>query len=259
MDGAPTGTGIGQPVRRREDLRLLTGNGRYSDDVNLSGQAYAVMVRSPHAHALIRRIDAAVARGDSWRFGRADRRGCGGRRAAAATQHRQQPPSRYQHPEQGRVARIPAAAGRDRRARGLPCRRDRRGCRRGDAARGKGRAERVAVDYEPLPAVTHALLAAEPGASRRVRTAPTSSSTARSATKAATAAAFARAGHVVKFDTWVQRVAGVPMEPRAAIGEFDRADRALHPSRRGRRRGQPTARSRDGVGRADRAVPHGDA
>src|SRR5260221_1656684 len=62
MDGAATGTGIGQPVRRREDLRLLTGNGRYSDDVNLPGQAHAVMVRSPHAHALIRRIDATAAR-----------------------------------------------------------------------------------------------------------------------------------------------------------------------------------------------------
>ena len=45
MDGTATGTGIGQPVRRREDLRLLTGRGRYSDDVNLPGQAYAVMVR----------------------------------------------------------------------------------------------------------------------------------------------------------------------------------------------------------------------
>src|SRR6266851_2712601 len=61
MDGRPTGTGIGQPVRRREDLRLLRGAGRYSDDVNLPGQAYAVMVRSPHAHALIRGIDTAAA------------------------------------------------------------------------------------------------------------------------------------------------------------------------------------------------------
>ena len=61
MDGA-VGTGIGQPVRRREDLRLLTGKGRYGDDVNLPGQAYAVMVRSPHAHALIRSIDATAAR-----------------------------------------------------------------------------------------------------------------------------------------------------------------------------------------------------
>ena len=40
-------------MRRREDLRLLTGRGRYSDDINVPGQAYAVMVRSPHAHALI--------------------------------------------------------------------------------------------------------------------------------------------------------------------------------------------------------------
>src|SRR5712691_7819044 len=62
MDGAATGTGIGQPVRRREDQRLLTGNGRYSDDVNLPGQAYAVMLRAPHAHALIGGIDTAAAR-----------------------------------------------------------------------------------------------------------------------------------------------------------------------------------------------------
>src|SRR3954449_173565 len=53
---------IGQPVSRSEDPVLLRGEGRYSDDVNLPGQAYAVMVRSPHAHALIRSIDAAAAR-----------------------------------------------------------------------------------------------------------------------------------------------------------------------------------------------------
>src|SRR5579862_9701355 len=61
MDGRPTGTGIGQPVRRREDLRLLTGLGRYSDDLVLPGQAYAVMLRSPHAHAMIGTIDTTVA------------------------------------------------------------------------------------------------------------------------------------------------------------------------------------------------------
>src|SRR5215475_7769561 len=53
--------GIGQPVRRREDHRLLTGKGCYSDDFNFPGQAYAVMVRSPHAHARIRSIDTAPA------------------------------------------------------------------------------------------------------------------------------------------------------------------------------------------------------
>ncbi|MBI3918665.1 MAG: xanthine dehydrogenase family protein molybdopterin-binding subunit, partial [Betaproteobacteria bacterium] len=52
---------MGQPVRRREDLRFVTGAGCFSDDVNLPGQAYAVMVRSPHAHARLRAIDAGKA------------------------------------------------------------------------------------------------------------------------------------------------------------------------------------------------------
>src|SRR5437588_10560238 len=52
---------IGQAVRRKEDARLVTGHGRFSDDINLEGQAYAVMVRSPHAHARIRSIDVASA------------------------------------------------------------------------------------------------------------------------------------------------------------------------------------------------------
>ena len=56
-----TKTGIGQPVRRREDFRLLTGKGCYSDDFNFPEQAYAVMVRSPHAHARIRSIDTTAA------------------------------------------------------------------------------------------------------------------------------------------------------------------------------------------------------
>ncbi len=62
MTSAPTGTGIGQPVRRREDLRLITGHGSYSDDLSLPGQVYAVMLRSPHAHARIRAIETASAR-----------------------------------------------------------------------------------------------------------------------------------------------------------------------------------------------------
>src|SRR5262245_24898849 len=53
--------GIGKPVRRREDERLVTGSGRFSDDVNLPGQAHACMVRSPHAHARVVAIDAGDA------------------------------------------------------------------------------------------------------------------------------------------------------------------------------------------------------
>src|SRR5438034_2363830 len=53
--------GFGKPVLRKEDARLLVGGGCYSDDVNLDGQAYACFVRSPHAHALVRRVDPAAA------------------------------------------------------------------------------------------------------------------------------------------------------------------------------------------------------
>src|SRR5260370_14757328 len=53
---------IGKPVVRKEDERLTTGHGRFSDDFNLDGQVYAVMVRSPHPHARIRGVDAARAK-----------------------------------------------------------------------------------------------------------------------------------------------------------------------------------------------------
>ena len=53
--------GIGQPLPRKEDDRLLRGEGRYADDLHLPGEAYASVVRSPHAHARIRSIDASEA------------------------------------------------------------------------------------------------------------------------------------------------------------------------------------------------------
>ena len=53
---------VGQPVPRSEDPVLLRGEGHYSDDINLPGQAYCVMVRSQHAHGVIRGIDTAAAR-----------------------------------------------------------------------------------------------------------------------------------------------------------------------------------------------------
>ena len=55
-------TGIGAPVRRKEDQRFITGKGQYTDDINRPGQTYGVFVRSPHAHANIRRIDASAAK-----------------------------------------------------------------------------------------------------------------------------------------------------------------------------------------------------
>ena len=55
-------TGIGASVRRKEDLRFVRGAGKYTDDMNLEGQAYAYILRSPHAHASIRSIDTSAAR-----------------------------------------------------------------------------------------------------------------------------------------------------------------------------------------------------
>src|SRR5882724_6251367 len=54
--------GVGQPVRRKEDDTLVRGKGKYTDDFNLPGQLYAFMVRSSHAHGLIRSIDTAAAK-----------------------------------------------------------------------------------------------------------------------------------------------------------------------------------------------------
>src|SRR5215472_1019008 len=54
--------GVGQPVRRSEDPKLIRGEGRYTDDVNRPGQVYAVMVRSRDAHGIIRGIDVDTAR-----------------------------------------------------------------------------------------------------------------------------------------------------------------------------------------------------
>lgn len=54
--------GIGASVRRREDLRFVSGRGTYTDDINRPGQLYAVILRSPHAHARIRGIDTAAAK-----------------------------------------------------------------------------------------------------------------------------------------------------------------------------------------------------
>src|SRR5256886_5521610 len=54
-------TGIGAAVRRKEDQRFITGRGHYTDDVNRPGQAHAMFLRSPHAHATIKSIDAKAA------------------------------------------------------------------------------------------------------------------------------------------------------------------------------------------------------
>ena len=223
MDGGPSGTGIGQPVRRREDWRLLTGNGHYSDDVNLPAQAYAAMVRSPHAHALIRRIDTGAARAapgvlavltvaDVLADGLQPLPNIANSHPADISIRNKDgsPVVRPQQtaiigPEVCHVGEIVAAIIAT------------------SLAAAKDAADLVAVEYERLPSVTHAPLAAVPGAPRARQNFANIILDGEVGDRAASDAAFARAAYVVKFDTWVQRVAGVPMEPRAAVGDYDAA------------------------------------
>ena len=58
---ATTATGIGAPVRRKEDFRFVTGKGQYTDDISRPGETRALFIRSPHAHAKIKRVDAKAA------------------------------------------------------------------------------------------------------------------------------------------------------------------------------------------------------
>jgi aerobic carbon-monoxide dehydrogenase large subunit len=216
---------IGQPVRRREDLRLLTGRGRYSDDINVPGQAYAVIVRSPHAHALIREIDTAAARAASGVLtvltGRdmlAD--GLKPIPHAVRTGHPADiqlenadgspfyipphyPMANDEVRHVGDIVAMVVATSR---------------------TAAQDAAELVAVNYAQLAAVVHSrqAVAAE---------APRTWSDAASnfcldgwvGDAAATDAAFAAAAHVVRLSSSVQRIAGVTMEPRAAVGEYDAA------------------------------------
>ena len=98
-------------------------------------------------------------------------------------------------------------------------------------AAAKDGAEAVAVDYEPLPAVTEAVTAAEPDAPLLwEESASNVLIDADVGDAAATAAAFARAAHVVRLKTWIPRVSGAPMEPRAAVATYDAGDRSATPS-----------------------------
>ena len=224
MLGKPNGSGIGQPVRRREDLRLVTGRGRYSDDLNLPDQAYAVFVRSPYAHALIRRLDTTAAKA------------AGGGVLAVLTSDEAKADGLNPLPH---IANSHPADISIKNKDGAPVVRPQHQpiifpevCHVGEivamvvaesVAGAKDAAELVAIEWEVLPAVARGLDAAEDGAPRARLDRPNIILDGEIGDEAATAAAFAKAAHVVKLDTWVQRVAGVPMEPRAAIGEYDPA------------------------------------
>ena len=207
---------IGQSVRRVEDPRLLRGFGRYSDDVSLPHQAYAVVVRSPHAHAVIRSIDTSAARQASGVLAvltGADLAADGlGDLPTDKTRKRRDGSTAFATPRPALV--------RDR-ARHV-----------GDPValvvaatteQAVDAAELVAVDYEPLPAVAATADAARPGAPTVWAEAPDNVAFVWEAgNKDAVARAFASAAHVTRLDFVVSRVAAAPLEPRGAVGEWDR-------------------------------------
>ena len=215
--------GIGQPVRRKEDFRLLTGRGCYVDDLAPAGLVYAVFLRSHHAHARIVSIDksaALAAPGVLAVLTGADYRadGLGPIPHAAGLMG---PPDLKPRPLTAPIATIQYPMPRDRvRFVGEPV----AVVVAETLAQAKDAAELVAIDYEPLPAVAQAADAVKPGAPVLWDESPDNLCIEiETGDKAATEAAFARAAHVVTFETHVQRVTGVPMEPRTNIGEYDAA------------------------------------
>ena len=205
----------GRSVRRLEDFRFLTGVGRYVDDFSLPGQAYAHVLRSPHAHAAIERIDTAGARDGGGALGvftetdlRADGIGPLPCIAQVSTVDPMVVPPRFA------LARARVRHVGDPVALVVAETRD----------LARDAAERIAVEYRPLDAVVD-------GAAALLPEAPAIWDEARAnlsyrfqrGDEAATRAAFAAAAHIVEVELVNNRLVPTPIEPRAAIGSYDAA------------------------------------
>ena len=208
---------IGQSVSRFEDPRLLRGGGRYVGDMVLPGMAFGYVLRSPHAHARIRSIDVSTAKaapgvltvliGADWQAS-----GWGDLPVPGGLKRRD-----------GSVFRPPYPALAIDRV-----------CFVGDPVafvvaetyvQALDAAERIAVDYEPLPAIASTAEATREGAPRVWDGCPDNVGFVQLfGDKAATDAAFAKADHVVKHRFVINRVTAASMEPRGALGDYNAAE-----------------------------------
>jgi carbon-monoxide dehydrogenase large subunit len=207
--------GIGQPVPRSEDPKLLRGEGSYTDDVNLPGQLYCVMVRSRHAHGRILSIDTVPALaipGVVAAYTGADLLAAGFGKMSPGMVQKNRDGTPMAQP-----AQFPLTTDKVRYL--------------GDpvafvvaesAKAAKDGAEAVFVDIDPLPAVTSATSAAAPGAPLVHDDVPGNvildyhyGNTEK------VTAAFAAAAHVSRLEIRNTRIAVCPMEPRSALAEFD--------------------------------------
>jgi len=221
MSAAMGASGIGARVRRTEDFRFITGKGQYTDDINRPGQTFIQFVRSPHAHAKIKGIDARVAAGMPGVVAvltgadlAADKIGnliCGW----------------MIHSKDGspmKMAAHPAIAGE-------------KACFVGDPVAvvvaetlGEARdaAEKLKVDYQVLPAVADPAKAQDKGAPLIHAIAPGNTIYQwHLGDAAAVDRAFKAAKHVTKLDIVNNRLVPNAMEPRAAIGDYDAGSGSL--------------------------------
>src|ERR1700738_3952247 len=207
--------GIGQPVHSKEDDTLVRGKGKYTDDFNLAGQAYAWIVRSSHAHGILRGIDVSAARAMPGVLGVWT-----GTDLASANYN-------------------PFTCGLPLKNRdGSPLLQTNRAALPTDKVRfvgdpvafvvaetlaqAKDAAEAVEVDIDPLPAVTDAAEASKPGAPQLYDHIPNNVALDyHYGDTAKIDAAFASAAHVTKLDIVNNRVAVVSMEPRTALAAYD--------------------------------------
>jgi aerobic carbon-monoxide dehydrogenase large subunit len=207
--------GIGQPVRRFEDTRLVTGRGRYQDDVTLPRQVYAVFLRSPHAHARILSIDtraAATAPGVLAVYTGEDYAADGLGMPKAVMPRKKIDGSPMFAPQRPALVIDRVRYVGDPVAMVIA----------ETLMQAKDAAELIAVDYEELPSVTSTSEAATPDAPRVWdENSDNISHTVQHGNKAATDAAFAKAAHVVRRRYVITRVHAQYMEPRGAIGSYD--------------------------------------
>jgi carbon-monoxide dehydrogenase large subunit len=211
---ALTQFGIGQPVPRTEDPTLVRGHGRYTDDINLTGQVHAVMVRSRDAHGIIKGIDAGAARGMPGVLGvytADDLKAYGALKCALPLKNRDGSPLKVS-------PRHALAEGKVRFV-GDPV-----ACVVAQTlAQAKDAAEAVSLDIEPLPAVAVASEGAKSGAPQLYDEIPGNIALDyHYGDSEKTQAAFASAAHAVKLPIRNTRCVVAAMEPRAAIGEFDK-------------------------------------
>jgi aerobic carbon-monoxide dehydrogenase large subunit len=204
---------VGQAVPRSEDPMLLRGAGRYTDDVSLPGQAYAVMVQSRNAHGIIRAVHADAARampGVLAIYTAADLEGYGALKCALPLKNRDGSPMK--RPWRGALAKDKVRYVGDPVA-----------CVIAETVlAAKDAAEAVEIDIEPIAAVVSAEDAARAGAPLLYADVPGNVPLDyHFGDSAAVAAAFGRAAHVTRLKLLNSRLVVNAMEPRAALAAYD--------------------------------------